>query len=81
MATVLARVAGALVASWLCNAAVAAEPLPDPLTMQAALAQLSPDLATETLSRQYQETAIRARAYECSAKDRLTDREYVRQRV
>ena len=80
MATVLARVAGALVASWLCNAAVAAEPLPDPLTMQAALAQLSPDLATETLSRQYQETAIRARAFECRAQDRVADSESVRSR-
>jgi hypothetical protein len=77
MTTGLARIAVALLACWFAAAGVAAEPLPEPLTLEAALGQLPADLSTETLARQYQETAILARTFECRAQDRVAERESV----
>ena len=70
MTTGLARVAVALMACCFSAAGVAAEPLPEPLTLEAALGQLPADLSAETLGRRYQETAILARTFECRAQDR-----------
>lgn len=63
----------AMILSGLCLAGTAVAeqaPLPEPLTLESVLALVPRDLPTEVLSRQYQETAIRARAYECRAQDR-----------
>ena len=68
-----ARGLPALILSGLCVAGPAVavqEPFPEPLTLESALALAPRDLPTEVLSRQYQETAIRARAFECRAQDR-----------
>lgn len=48
---------------------LAAAPLPQPLDLFSALQALPDDLAQEQLAASYQETAIRARAFECHALD------------
>ena len=48
---------------------VAAEPLPEPLDLSSALQAAPQDLARQKLAADYQETAIRARAFECRAQD------------
>lgn len=48
---------------------VAADSLPEPLTLDAALELVRTDLPAEILAGQYAETAIRARAFDCRALD------------
>lgn len=60
-------------ALWLATPCLA-EPLPQPLALDAALELLPGDLPGDIIAAQYQETAIRARAFECRALDRTPAR-------
>ena len=61
--------AGAIWAAASPPTSHAADALPQPLTLAAALELLPEELPAEILARQYAETAVRARAYECRAHD------------
>jgi hypothetical protein len=50
-------------------ASPAADALPQPLKLEDAVGLLPEDLPAEKLAREYAETAVRARAYECRAPD------------
>ena len=62
-------VASAVLAAVTASTPHAADGLPQPLTLEAALALLPAELPAEILARQYADTAVRARAFECRARD------------